>query len=304
MTHLGTRSLTQRGAMSLEGPDPRRLGNEPADRIAEHYRTEARMRRRILTAAPAERSGLYARAYEAIIGRAETSPPEAQEAEAIRRRRQVAGQVKALSHYLKASSRVLEIGPGDGLLSMALCQRVAAVTAVDVRDGLSHVPDLPANLELVVSDVRAAPVEPRAYDLAITDQLLEHLHPEDVEGLLAGAWTALRPGGLLIVLTPNRLLGPHDISRFYDHDEPRGLHLHEFSFAELRTVLQLAGFVRVRPMMGGGRYWIRSSAALVGGVEATLEALPTALRRRLVRAPAVRAALNSMLGVRALAWKA
>ncbi len=296
--------MTQIGTRSFDSPDPRKLGDEAPERIAEHYLMEARMRRRILGAEPSERSGLYARAYEAIVGRTLSSPPEAQEAEALRRRRQVAGQIKALKPYLKASSRVLEIGPGDGQLSIALCDMAAAVTAVDVRDELAAQPDLPTNLELIVSDGAVPIVEPRAYDVAITDQLLEHLHPEDVEAVLEAVWAALRPGGLFVVLTPNRLLGPHDISRFYDHDEARGLHLHEFSFAELCSLLRTAGFARVGPVAGGGSHWIRSSTTLVKGMEATLGALPSSVRRGLVRAPAVRAALNSMLGVRALAWKA
>ena len=295
--------MTQLGTRSFDRPDPRRLGDEAPERIASHYVTDARMRLRILDAEPAERSGLYARAWEHVLDRTQSSPPEAQEAEAARRAHHVASQIKALAPYLKPSSRVLEIGPGDGGLSVALCGRVRAVTAVDVREDLALRSDLPPNLELVVSDGGPTPVEAGSVDLAITDQLIEHLHPDDVESLLEAVWTALRPGGLFVVLTPNRLLGPHDISRYYNHDEARGLHLHEFSFAELRRLLRAAGYVRVRPMVGGGRHWIRSSGALVSGVEATLEALPAGLRRGLIRAPAVRAALNSMLGVRALAWK-
>ncbi len=295
--------MTQLGTRSFDSPDPRRLGDEAPERIASHYLTDARMRRRILVAEPAERSGLYARAWEEVLDRTQSSPPEAQEAEAARRAHQVTSQLKALAPYLNASSRVLEIGPGDGRLSVALCDRVKQVTAVDVRESLTRLPDLPSNLQLIVSDGGHAPVDAGSFDLAITDQLVEHLHPDDVGSLLDAVWTALRPGGLFIVLTPNRLLGPHDISRYYNHDEARGLHLHEFSFHELRTLLRGAGYIRVRPMVGGGRYWIRSSGALVSGVEATLEALPPTLRRRLVRAPAVRAALNSMLGVRALARK-
>jgi hypothetical protein len=56
---------------------------------------------------------------------------------------------------------------------------------------------------------------------------------------------ALKPGGRYLVVTPNRLSGPHDISRAFD-DVARGFHLKEYTYGELSRALRQAGFRRVR----------------------------------------------------------
>ena len=53
--------------------------------------------------------------------------------------------------------------------------------------------------------------------------------------------TALAAGGRYICITPNRLSGPHDISRYFD-DVASGLHLKEYSIAELAAAFAAAGF--------------------------------------------------------------
>jgi predicted SAM-dependent methyltransferase len=45
---------------------------------------------------------------------------------------------------------------------------------------------------------------------------MEHLHPDDAFEQLKQIYTALTPGGLYICTTPNRLTGPHDVSKYFD----------------------------------------------------------------------------------------
>ena len=47
-----------------------------------------------------------------------------------------------------------------------------------------------------------------AYDVVISNHVIEHLHPADLPEHLASAWRLLRPAGCYVLATPNRLWGP------------------------------------------------------------------------------------------------
>jgi SAM-dependent methyltransferase len=74
---------------------------------------------------------------------------------------------------------------------------------------------------------------------------MEHLHPEDALAQLRQIYQALAPGGVYVFFTPNRLSGPHDVSRFFD-TAASGFHLKEYTTWELDATLRGVGFRRVR----------------------------------------------------------
>jgi SAM-dependent methyltransferase len=84
-----------------------------------------------------------------------------------------------------------------------------------------------------------SPVEDSSVDLVFAGQVLEHLWPEDVAGFLAEAHRVLSPGGTLAVDSPNRLV---TAKLGWDHPE----HTVEFTVDEIRELLGLAGFDRIR----------------------------------------------------------
>ena len=113
-------------------------------------------------------------------------------------------------------------------------------------------------------------------DLAFSDQLMEHLHPDDAVEQLRNIHRALKPGGVYVCVTPNRLYGPSDISAFFD-DEARGFHLKEYSLDEIRADLprrRVSAHARLRR-----RARLRSCAARPGSC-----ARPKRLRGRAARA--------------------
>jgi hypothetical protein len=77
-----------------------------------------------------------------------------------------------------------------------------------------------------------------------SSQVLEHLHPDDVPDHLSEVIRVLKPNGWLGFDTPNRVTGPHDISRGFT-PEATGLHLKEWSYAELDALLRDTGFTEV-----------------------------------------------------------
>ena len=98
--------------------------------------------------------------------------------------------------------------------------------ALDVSDEIATRITLPANCKLVLSDGLTVAVPEGSIDVAYSNQLMEHLHPDDAVEQLHNVYRALKPGGAYICITPNALWGPHDVSRRFDR-EPTGFHLKE-----------------------------------------------------------------------------
>src|SRR5262249_6476906 len=85
-----------------------------------------------------------------------------------------------------------------------------------------------------------------SYDAVLSNQVLEHLHPDDVARHFASAATLLRPGGRYVLATPHPLSGPADLSAVFGLDHPACFHLKEYYYDELVPVLRRAGFARIR----------------------------------------------------------
>jgi 2-polyprenyl-3-methyl-5-hydroxy-6-metoxy-1,4-benzoquinol methylase len=98
----------------------------------------------------------------------------------------------------------LEVGPGSGVYLDLLCELFAKVTASDVEDEyLDHVAAQAtghANLELAVDDIGATALEPQSFDLVLCSEVIEHT--PDPAAVLAGLQRVLRPGGVLVLSTP------------------------------------------------------------------------------------------------------
>jgi hypothetical protein len=86
-------------------------------------------------------------------------------------------------------------------------------------------------------------------DLAYSNQVIEHLHPDDAAEQLSNILAVLKQGGRYICITPSRLDGPHDVSRFFD-DTATCFHLKEYTHSELRNLFLRVGFQRVDAYAG------------------------------------------------------
>ncbi len=119
-------------------------------------------------------------------------------------------------------------------MSAGVAARTTGVVhAIDVSPTIVEMTDLPANVHVHLSDGREIPVADGSIDLAYSNQLLEHLHPDDALTQTSNVFAALRPGGAYVCLTANRLSGPHDISMYFD-PEATGFHLREYTTRDLR----------------------------------------------------------------------
>jgi len=106
----------------------------------------------------------------------------------------------AIEQYVRPEHVVLDAGCGSGrVFQHRLAGRVRRVVGIDVTDE----PRTNANIDDAVrGDLRALPLRDASFDLMVMSHVAEHLtDPEAVFGELA---RVLRPGGRLLLLTPNR----------------------------------------------------------------------------------------------------
>lgn len=122
---------------------------------------------------------------------------------------------------------------------------------------------------------------------------MEHLHPDDAQSQLRSVWDALAPGGVYICITPNRLYGPHDVSRYFDQ-VATGLHLREYSVTEVINMFKRSGFSDTLIYSFTPRIpRFRVPRLAVMTVEKTLDALPAGMRRGLAFSAGVRWIMRS-----------
>jgi SAM-dependent methyltransferase len=199
------------------------------------------------------------------------------------RDREVATLTRFLKRFLTPQAVFMEIGAGDCALSLRITREAAHVIAIDVSTEITKGMSVPPNFDLIISDGSSVPVPPAAVDLAFSNQLMEHLHTADALAQLHAINATLAPGGTYICVTPSRVSGPHDISRHFD-DVATGLHLKEYTAAELVVLFRHAGFSRLRIRlagMGGRGSDLVVHPLPVIALEKTLQALPARARKRL-----------------------
>ena len=220
-----------------------------AENIRQHYIIERELADRLRHSSREERcAGLYAAVYNELFRRvpdhpqiARKSNPAAQAVHAFR-------ELPLVARFIGPGTNYLEIGAGDCRMALDVAVKVNHVYAIDVSDEITKQIETPANFELIISDGISIPVPAGSIDFAYSNNLMEHLHPDDAESQLENIFTALRPGGAYLCITPNRLLGPTDISSYFD-DEPTGFHLKEYTNRELREMFRRIGFTKCKALL-------------------------------------------------------
>ena len=167
----------------------------------------------------------------------------------------------------RESGRLLDVGCGRG--TVALAARAAGWDVYATEISATCVAELRPLFgeRLHEGPLLEVPFARASFDVVLMIEVLEHL--DDPAAYLAASRALLRPGGILLVTTPNfrgfsgRLRGP---SWRVVADE----HLTYFDEASLRRALRAAGFARIRMSTGGLDVprvvdWVRSLGAASRG---------------------------------------
>jgi ubiquinone/menaquinone biosynthesis C-methylase UbiE len=101
--------------------------------------------------------------------------------------------------------RVIDLGAGTGLLSLALAPRVRELIAVDISERMLERLDDAAtadgihNIRTVAADLRRLPLEDESATLVVSNYAFHHLDDAGKELALAEARRILSPGGRLVI---------------------------------------------------------------------------------------------------------
>lgn len=110
---------------------------------------------------------------------------------------------QAILEHLPPGGRALEVGVGCGIFTRFLQRHAARVEAVDINpDFIAAVRHLPRVHARVADATR--PLDVGLHDLALCSEVIEHVPPERSEAMLRSIAGSLRPGGVLVLTTPQR----------------------------------------------------------------------------------------------------
>lgn len=143
--------------------------------------------------------------------------------------------------------RVLDVGCSSGYLARPLVERGCTVVGVE-QDAAAAEAAREVCAEVLVGDAETLelPFEPGSFDVVLCGDLVEHLR--DPERFLARVRPFLRPGGLLVLTTPNVANWAVRVGLLFGRWRytERGIldrtHLHLFTRATLVETLARAGY--------------------------------------------------------------
>ena len=268
------------------------MAERSAAQLSEHYQVEKELALRLRNAPQAERATLYRSVYDELFQRVPHHPQLSRKFEPEVVERLVNEKLVLLRRFLNRDTVFMELGPGDCRLALKIAESVRTVYAVDVSAEITKDVVSPANFSLKLSRGTDIPVPRETVTVAYSYQLMEHIHPEDAREQLRNVYEALAPGGIYVCITPNRLAGPHDISRYFDR-EATGFHLKEYTVGELGDLFRTVGFRKVTLSAGGAGHFAEWPLLPVTALESVVDLLPWRMRRVVANAPLIR---NVLLG--------
>jgi 2-polyprenyl-3-methyl-5-hydroxy-6-metoxy-1,4-benzoquinol methylase len=209
-------------------------GSIAVSQVLQHIKLERKLTTELLSSEPHNRQEVFERCYHELYEKlpwlADTGKdPDTESWLPVLGRR---------------GSHVYEVGSGSGKLARAIALHGFRVEATDIsilRGGKRENGEgvFWSNTDGVHLSQFA---KTASYDVVISDQVIEHLHPDDVVTHFLEAFKILKEGGKYVFRVPHCYTGPHDISKVFGMNKPCGMHLKEYTNRELLEIVRTVGF--------------------------------------------------------------
>lgn len=258
--------------------------NRTEDKIREQYEIEIDLSNKLRKSTKHERKSqyLYTAVYDELYRRVPHHQQLTKKKSHADTARAISWQLGLLERFIKKHSTVLEVGPGGCSLSFKLTEMVGKVFAVDVSNVITNSLSVPLNFELIISDGISIPLPDESIDVVYSNQLMEHMHPDDAKEQLQDIFRVLKPGGCYVCITPNKVNGPWEISYYYD-EVAKGFHLKEYTMSELVSLFEYVGFRKYKAYVGAGGKYVRFPIYPIVWLEKILFLLPFGVRTMIGR---------------------
>lgn len=119
--------------------------------------------------------------------------------------------VNAIQNHTNCQVKVLDVGCGNGLISIQLGQMGFEVKGIDISEKAilkAAAANNLSNVSFEVIDAEELKVQHQKYDVIICSEVLEHLHKPEI--MVKTLHTLLTNDGILIITVPNGL-GPREL---------------------------------------------------------------------------------------------
>lgn len=253
------------------------------EQVWNHFRVEARLAAGLKAANRAGRRRIYESMYDELFRLVPDHPRLAKRASEAQTRRSIRNKLGLLGPLLAPHMVVAEIAPGDCRFLVELARRTRFAYGIDLSDQRDAHWRGPDNLQLIVYDgYDTGAIADHSLDLAFSDQLIEHLHPEDTLDHFRFVRRLLKPGGKYVFRTPHPYSGPHDVSAYFC-DQAAGFHLKEWTYGEMAQLLAATGFRRWQGLWMKSRHRLALPHAYFRAWERALRPLPKRLERPLAK---------------------
>lgn len=215
------------------------------ERLIQAYEIEKEFHYKILNeSSKQERKKLYHEVYpkvHKIYGKAESDITTNQNPKEF--------LVTILKKELENKS-ILDVGCGEGYFLSAVADKLKSQELVGIDISIPPKSFLHKSIKFVKSDIIDFILNDK-FDVVIADQVLEHIAPADLPSFFSSVKNVIKSGGKFILLLPNLLFGPSDVTRIKDYSQSgkikaEGTHLFETTYAELLPILENYGFKNFR----------------------------------------------------------
>ena len=262
---------------------------KPAKRTKEqlrnHYEVESALAAKIMNAkTPEERKEIYKTMYDELFDKVPDHPRLTQRSSPELTEFNIRVKATLVDRFLSPDLVFAEMAPGDCKFVYYVARQVKEAYGVDISDQRKQedVKAQPANFQFATFDGYSLDLPENSIDIFFSDQLIEHIHPDETENHFRMVYSSIKPGGKYIFRIPHRLSGPHDISKYFT-DTPTGFHLNEPTYREMAAMLKKTGFSGFRCYWNAKTTAFRLPYFYFSSIEWFAEKLPHKIRRKPIR---------------------
>lgn len=215
------------------------------DMVEKHWELEKLLTKQLLESTPEDRQTTFYNAYNTLYNELPWLAKSGSNVNDAASDQIYAKRWLPLLKEIKGK-RIYEVGSGNGSLINFLASKGAVCTGTEISNSRPDKSTVP-NLEWHNTDgVNLLNYEVKeSYDFVISDQVIEHLHPDDISLHFKNVFEILKPGGKYIFYTPHYYQGPGDVSLVFGKPEAEGMHLKEYKYNEVYYLLKSVGFNKI-----------------------------------------------------------